>query len=212
MKLYLIRHGRQSSNLCNVNVELSEAGHRQAVLVGKRLSSYGIDRLYASTLLRARQTAEHISEELKLPVITAQKIHEIDFGDWTGKSDQFLDENYGRQRQAHKLGTEDVQYPNGENGAACYKRYKEGMDMIVADAEANHAASIAIVTHGAAMRCFLCGILGLPFSIRGTLAKSLENGSITELNYENGKYTLERFNDYAHLEPYDELLRKHFFE
>ena len=32
MKLYLIRHGRQSSNLCNVNVELSEAGHRQAVV------------------------------------------------------------------------------------------------------------------------------------------------------------------------------------
>ena len=34
MKIYLIRHGRQSSKLCNVNVDLSEEGFRQAALVG----------------------------------------------------------------------------------------------------------------------------------------------------------------------------------
>ena len=37
MKIYLIRHGRQSSKLCNVNVDLSEEGFRQAALVGERL-------------------------------------------------------------------------------------------------------------------------------------------------------------------------------
>ena len=35
------------------------------------------------------------------------------------------------------------------------------------------------------------------------LGKNLENCSITELNWDgaSGRFTLERFNDYAHLEP-----------
>ena len=37
MRIYLIRHGRQNSPLCNVNVPLSDAGKRQAELLGERL-------------------------------------------------------------------------------------------------------------------------------------------------------------------------------
>jgi len=42
-----------------------------------------------------------------------------------------------------------------------------------------------------------------------TMGVTFENGSITELHYrkEKGNFTLERFNDYAHLEPYPKLLR-----
>ena len=82
MNIYMIRHGRQRSALCNVNVELSEEGHRQAQLVGERLQSYGIDGLYATHLIRAVQTAGHISECLNLPVTEMDYIHEIDYGEW----------------------------------------------------------------------------------------------------------------------------------
>ena len=43
MKIYLIRHGRQCSKLCNVNVDLSQEGFRQAALVGERLVKKNID-------------------------------------------------------------------------------------------------------------------------------------------------------------------------
>ena len=46
IKLYLIRHGRQNSPLCNVDVPLDEAGKRQAELVAKRLKNYDIEALY----------------------------------------------------------------------------------------------------------------------------------------------------------------------
>ena len=39
MNIYLIRHGRQNSKLCNVDVELSPEGREQADLVGKRLQT-----------------------------------------------------------------------------------------------------------------------------------------------------------------------------
>ena len=51
MRIYLIRHGRQNSPLCNVNVPLSDAGRRQAELLGKRLKKEAIDAVWASDLI-----------------------------------------------------------------------------------------------------------------------------------------------------------------
>ena len=60
IKLFLIRHGRQSSSDCNVNVSLAPEGLKQAELLGKRLKEYKIDRVYSSDLIRAVETAERI--------------------------------------------------------------------------------------------------------------------------------------------------------
>ena len=103
VRAYLIRHGRQCSALCNVDVDLSDEGHRQAELTGKRLKGYGIQAVYTSELIRARQTAEHISRELKLPVNVVEHIEEMHFGDWTGLSDSELDAKYKEERIAHKM-------------------------------------------------------------------------------------------------------------
>ena len=62
MNIYLIRHGRQNSKLCNVDVELSKEGREQAALVGKRLAKYNIDVVYSSQLIRAVETADIINE------------------------------------------------------------------------------------------------------------------------------------------------------
>ena len=41
MRILLIRHGRQNSPLCNVDVPLSEEGRAQADLLGERLKHEG---------------------------------------------------------------------------------------------------------------------------------------------------------------------------
>ena len=84
IKLYFIRHGRQNSGLCNVNVPLDDAGVRQAKLVAKRLCTYDIDKLYCSHLIRARETAEYIGNELGLESILSEDLREISFGDMEG--------------------------------------------------------------------------------------------------------------------------------
>ena len=50
MIIYLIRHGRQNSTDCNVNVPLSAEGIRQAELLGERMKNYKIDALIQVTL------------------------------------------------------------------------------------------------------------------------------------------------------------------
>ena len=66
--IFLIRHGRQCSKLCNVDVSLDESGRKQAKLAGKRLISYQLEKLYCSQLIRAKETAEIIGHCVNLPV------------------------------------------------------------------------------------------------------------------------------------------------
>ena len=51
MRILLIRHGRQNSPLCNVDVPLSEAGRAQAALLGERLKHGGIDAVWSLSLI-----------------------------------------------------------------------------------------------------------------------------------------------------------------
>jgi len=72
MNIYFVRHGQSEGNLKNThqgeNVPLSKEGKRQVRLLAERLKDRKIDVVYASPYLRAKQTAEIIAKELKLPV------------------------------------------------------------------------------------------------------------------------------------------------
>ena len=84
MKIYLIRHGRQCSKLCNVNVDLCEEGFRQAALLGERLMKAKIDKVYSSDYLRAVQTAQAANLYWNVEHEILPELREISFGDMEG--------------------------------------------------------------------------------------------------------------------------------
>ena len=61
MLLFYVRHGDPIYS----PDELTPLGSRQAESVARRLSLYGVDRIYASTSNRAKQTAQPLCEILK---------------------------------------------------------------------------------------------------------------------------------------------------
>lgn len=73
MLLYFIRHGDPDYSTDS----LTPLGRRQAEAVAHRLAVCGVDKIYASPLGRAQQTAEPTAEMLRLPVNTE---------DWTSES------------------------------------------------------------------------------------------------------------------------------
>ena len=91
MNIYLIRHGRQNSKLCNVDVELSPEGREQADLVGKRLQTYHIDVVYSSQLIRAKETADIINKYLNKPRLIEEIIQEANFGAMKGMTNEAID-------------------------------------------------------------------------------------------------------------------------
>ncbi|CAB5066241.1 unannotated protein [freshwater metagenome] len=81
MELLLIRHGlpirREISN-GRADPELSDDGHRQAEHLAKYLAAEQIHAIYASPLLRAHQTAEHLARSHGLDIVTDDGVAEYD--------------------------------------------------------------------------------------------------------------------------------------
>lgn len=72
--VYFTRHGQTVWNVENkicgsTDIELTELGHKQGIEVGKFIANSGIkiDEILYSPLIRAAETARHISEETKIP-------------------------------------------------------------------------------------------------------------------------------------------------
>lgn len=233
MIIYLIRHGRQNSSACNVNVPLSEAGRRQAELLGERFRNYPVDALYASDLIRAVETAKIAfadREDLVENMQIRPGIAEIDFGSLTGRPDpdvkQFYQRYYDEQQRLFQEGKtptgealdevnkfvgeffvppEEMWYPEGENGPMVMERVMPVLREWIESGKEH----IAVVSHGGVIRILLCALFGGDFAKRLMFATSLENCSITQIHYDPKLHSfyLDRFNDYAHLEQAPELMR-----
>ena len=84
---YFIRHGETIWNvenkICGVtDIELTELGHKQAIEAGQKILEMGIyaDEILTSPLVRASETARHISEIIGIPVREEPRLVEQCFG------------------------------------------------------------------------------------------------------------------------------------
>ena len=208
MRLYLIRHGRQMSRLCNVNVALDEAGRKQAALAGERLKHTGIEKIYVSDLIRARQTAEEANRFWQVPVEVRPELREISFGDLEGLSDEEIAVRFAGFLQEQKKMDRDIPHPGGE----CGKDVVDRALPVFQEIAESGLSQVAVVTHGGVIRCMTAHMLGMDLARWRALGSCLENCGITEFYYheDTKKFTVERFNDYAHLEAYPSLLRSNW--
>ncbi|MCQ2525248.1 MAG: histidine phosphatase family protein [Lachnospiraceae bacterium] len=85
--LYFVRHGQTVWNVANkicgaTDIELTEKGHEQAILTGKKILEQGIvaDEILYSPLVRAKDTALHISEVTGIPAREEIRLKEQNFG------------------------------------------------------------------------------------------------------------------------------------
>lgn len=84
---YFVRHGQTVWNVENkicgaTDIELTELGHQQAIDTGKKIMEEGIkaDEILYSPLIRAAETARHISEITGIPARMEQRLIEQNFG------------------------------------------------------------------------------------------------------------------------------------
>ena len=91
-KLYVTRHGLTEFNaqerVCGAtDIPLTETGLRQAAEMAQKAADFGeIQRIIASPMYRAQQTAQAVSDVLHLPIETDERLREWDYGSFEGKS------------------------------------------------------------------------------------------------------------------------------
>jgi len=89
--IYFARHGQTVWNVENkicgaTDIELTELGHQQAEKLGKKILSEKIviDEILYSPLIRAAETARHISEVTGIPMRCDERLIEQCFGKYEG--------------------------------------------------------------------------------------------------------------------------------
>ncbi len=119
MKLYYTRHGQSKWNLerrlCGrIDIELTEKGLEQARELAKKASGLGLDLIISSPLKRARDTAEEVSKSCGAPVITDDRLLEMNYGIFEGTD--FYGEEFRKVNNQIAM-----RFPNGESrlDAAC---------------------------------------------------------------------------------------------
>lgn len=95
MKLYLVRHGETELNVKKVyygftDCDLTEKGKDQARALRRGFETMVLDVVLESPLIRAKDTATLLLGENPVPRVTDDRLKELNFGAWEGKSWQEL--------------------------------------------------------------------------------------------------------------------------
>lgn len=155
MRLLLVRHGQTPSNvdyLLDTGVPgtgLTALGEQQAAALPAALADEDIEAVYASTLIRTQLTAAPLAAARGLEVLVRDGIREVFAGDLEMlRGDTAQGELYMRTVFAWASGETGLRMPGGESGAEVLARY----DAVVAEAAESGAGTVAMVSHGAAIR------------------------------------------------------------
>jgi len=205
-KLLLIRHGETDDNKNRVfqgqaGRGLNPRGRDQAARLAARLQQAGVKphALYASDLERALETAQILGQSLDLSPTPDPSLREVYLGAWQGLTHEEISRRFPDEWTAWRNGV-DIKRGGGESYAEVTVRIKAAIDRIT---QAHPASTIAIVSHGGAIKSFVAAVLGLDharisaFSVAANTAVNL-----IERDH-HGRDRLVVWNDASHL--YDPL-------
>ncbi|HWR24246.1 MAG TPA: histidine phosphatase family protein [Feifaniaceae bacterium] len=200
MNLLLMRHGQTEWNHTmrtqgRTDIPLDETGRAQAALAAERLKDARLDAVYASPLLRARQTAEAVAGPHGLPVIEHPLLVERDFGIWEGEEFSALANKYP---DALRLWREDPVACTPEN-AESLTDVLHRCTAFLEELRARHGEeeTVLVVSHSIPLRLMVAHLIGLaPGHIHSL---RMDNAAYTELLLREKYNTLLVLNDTGHL-------------
>lgn len=201
MRLIVVRHGETSYNAQGrftgqADVPLSPLGLRQAAALGKALATEHLDVIVASTLERARVTAQAIADYHQLPVWEDADLREIAMGEWEGCT---YAEVLARDADLVARWRADPTTnppPGGETVVQLRDRMARRLDHWYAGYP---ESSVLWVVHGGLIGVLLCHVLNLDLNRRWQFRH--ENASISEIHLRGDRVVIERLNETAHWRP-----------
>ncbi len=130
-KYYIIRHGEALSNVSNIisswkekiRNPLTEKGREQAKKAGELLERENITKIFSSDVLRARETAEIIGNELNVRPEYDSRLREYNVGVYSGKPIEYFTKEFGSQIERFEKRPE-----KGETYEDIKKRMKDFMN------------------------------------------------------------------------------------
>ena len=147
MKLYIARHGETAWNVENrvsgrTDIPLTQRGLEQAQLLARNAKGKGIEVILASPLLRARQTAQAVSDAIGVEVGIDERLIELDFGIFEGGPRTDPDFQHTRAQMP-------TRYPGGESAFGLAHRVYSCLEDVK---RKYNGKNVLLVCHGGVCR------------------------------------------------------------
>lgn len=145
-----------------IAADLSERGRQDAVALGRRLASVPIDRVIASPLARAAETAHLIVGDRALTVETDARLLEFDYGDWEGMSTPQVKEQLPNEYALYEANPAIYHVGGAENGLQAAARVSALIDDVLLWWGGSGDRTCLLVGHSSINRVLLAAISGVP--------------------------------------------------
>lgn len=167
MKIIFVRHGKDDDRYRGgwSGVGLTMEGTAQAQRLAQHMKgnceSYDITEIISSDLPRALETANHISEALRIPVRREKRLREINNGALAGMLDEDAREKYpGLFFSTMEMGQH---YPQGESPREFFARIDGWFKAFLRDC-AGGSGNALVVTHAGVINIVYHLVRQIPWS------------------------------------------------
>jgi len=153
---------------------LSERGREQAARLAAELADEGIERIVASDLARASETAAILGDALGLAPERDERLRELDIGRWTGLTRGEIEDLDCVRLENFERGGSEVRAGGGE----CRREIADRVRSSVAEiAERHSGRCVAIVAHLGVVSSLLAGPVFANAEWRRITAGELTSGA-----------------------------------
>ncbi|MDI3313871.1 MAG: histidine phosphatase family protein [Mycobacterium sp.] len=187
MTVILLRHCRSVCNTAHIlagrsaGVDLDDTGRQQAAELVDRIGGLPIRAVVCSPLLRCRRTVEPLTDALGLELVVDERLAEVDYGEWTGRTiAELAREPLWAVVQTHPSA---VVFPGGEGLAQVQSRAVATVrehDRLLADQHGPNTLWLAC-THGDVIKALIADALGM--HLDSFQRVTVDPGSVSVIRY-----------------------------
>lgn len=201
IKLYLVRHGETEGNQNQwfqgaADIPLNETGLEQARRLSDFMKDIHFDAIYTSTLSRACTTADIIAAPHGLTPVRYPELREISFGVWERHTYDEITARWPGEIEAFYASEGKLRARGGESFLDVRDRITPKVKYLLN--QHKDGDSVMVVSHGAAIRCLLFGLLELDF--RQLWCFQQYNTAFTIIEYYGNRSVMTLMNCTQHLE------------
>ncbi len=188
--IFIFRHGQTDKNLAQkwqgsgCDDALNETGKQQAKTLAFKVKNLGLQKIYCSSLTRAKQTAEFIAKNSNLPLNVMPNLREVYFGAAEGLTFDEVRKTYGQEFEQQLLNPNQQtwywHFPKGECKHDAFCRVDSCLRQIAAAPE----NTVGVVCHAGVISALQCG-----YKLKNV---SFDNCAVLHLQYDTESGNFEK--------------------
>ncbi len=205
-RFIVVRHGETEFNVAtriqgHGDSPLTRLGIAQAEAIAERLADEPFDLLVSSDLGRALATARRIAARCGRDLIVDTRFRERSFGVGEGFTYEEIDRRYPDAFSRLRQSDPDYAIPGGESRRTFHERVTAAFADL---ARVHEGRRVAVVCHGGVLSTIYRFIHEIPVAAAHKV--SITNASFNAIASSAGAWTIEAWDDIAHLPGADPLV------